>query len=120
MTSQARRRRGHGDLEGMRLTGESAPPGMRIAAGEFGYDAFYFRRLLERGAVDRLQADAPPAGITGFPAASNLSEAFATPSSAHAAPSLQAHGAWQFRPRSTLECKLPDIEKYRVYGNITA
>ena len=55
------------DLEGLRLIRESTPPGMRIAAGEYGYDAFYFRRMLQAGAVDVLQADATRcAGITGF------------------------------------------------------
>ncbi len=40
---------------------------MEIAAGEYGYDPFYFRRMLEAGAVDVLQADATRCGgITGF------------------------------------------------------
>ncbi len=82
------------DLEGLRLIREHAPPGMRIAAGEYGYDSFYFRRMLEAGAVDVLQADATRcAGITGFLAAGNLCAAFATPFSAHTAPSLHAHAA---------------------------
>src|ERR1041385_1741891 len=82
------------DLEGLRLIRENAPPGMRLAAGEYGYDSFYFRRMLAAGAVDVLQADATRcAGITGFMAAGNLSAAFATPFSAHTAPSLHAHAA---------------------------
>src|SRR5262249_2227685 len=44
------------DLEGLKLIREHAPPGMRITAGEYGYDSFYFRRMLESGAVDVLQA----------------------------------------------------------------
>ena len=80
------------DLEGLRLIREHAPPGMRIAAGEYAYDAFYFRRMLQAGAVDVLQADATRcAGITGFLAAGSLSSAFATPLSAHTAPSMHAH-----------------------------
>ena len=40
---------------------------MDIAAGEYGYDLLYFRRMLEAGAVDVLQADATRCGgITGF------------------------------------------------------
>ena len=40
---------------------------MEIAAGEYGYDLPYFRRMLEAGAVDVLQADATRCGgITGF------------------------------------------------------
>ncbi len=82
------------DLEGLRLVREHAPPGMRIAAGEYGYDSFYFRRMLEAGAVDVLQADATRcAGITGFLAAGSLCAAFSTPFSAHTAPSLHAHAA---------------------------
>jgi Enolase C-terminal domain-like len=46
------------DLEGLRPLRERAPAGMDIAAAEYGYDLFYFRRMLEAGAVDVLQADA--------------------------------------------------------------
>jgi L-alanine-DL-glutamate epimerase-like enolase superfamily enzyme len=145
------------DPEGLKLIRDRAPAGMRIAAGEYGYDSFYFRRMLEAGAVDVLQADATRcAGITGFLAAGNLSSAFATPFSAHTAPSLHAHAACaapsainveyffdhyrieqmffdgalkpvdgmlcpdSSRPGFGLECKLPDMEKYRVYGHATA
>ncbi len=55
------------DLEGLRLLRDRAPAGMKIAAGEYGYDPVYFRRMLAAGAVDVLQADATRcAGITGF------------------------------------------------------
>jgi len=55
------------DLDGLRLVRDRAPGGMAIAAGEYGYDGWYFRRMLEAGAVDILQADATRAiGITGF------------------------------------------------------
>ena len=40
---------------------------MDIAAGEYGYDLFYFRRMLDAGAVDVLQADGTRCGgITGY------------------------------------------------------
>lgn len=82
------------DLDGLRLVREHAPPGMRIAAGEYGYDIYYFRRMLQAEAVDVLQGDATRcAGITGFLAAGNLSSAFSVPFSAHTAPSLHAHAA---------------------------
>jgi L-alanine-DL-glutamate epimerase-like enolase superfamily enzyme len=82
------------DVEGLRLIRDQAPPPIRIAAGEYGYDSFYFRRLVESGAVDVLQADATRcAGVTGFFAAGALCEAFSTPFSAHTAPSLHAHAA---------------------------
>ena len=77
------------DLEGLALMVERAPAGMAIAAGEYGYDAFYFRRMLEARAVDVLQADATRCGgITGFLKAAALSEAWNVPLSAHTAPSL--------------------------------
>ncbi|MBV8513875.1 MAG: mandelate racemase, partial [Acidobacteria bacterium] len=55
------------DLEGLRLIREHAPEGISIAAGEYGYDSYYFRRMLEAGSVDVLQADATRCGgFTGF------------------------------------------------------
>ncbi|HWB86713.1 MAG TPA: enolase C-terminal domain-like protein [Bryobacteraceae bacterium] len=82
------------DLAGLRLLRDRAPAGMRITAGEYGYDLPYFRRMLEAGAVDVLQADATRCtGITGFLAAGELCEAFSVPFSAHTAPSLHAHAA---------------------------
>jgi L-alanine-DL-glutamate epimerase-like enolase superfamily enzyme len=55
------------DLDGLRLLRDRAPAGMDIAAGEYGFDLYYFRRMLDAGAVDVLQADATRcAGITGF------------------------------------------------------
>ena len=78
------------DLEGLRLLRDRA--GMAIAAGEYGYDAIYFRRMLEAGAVDILQADATRClGVTGFLHASGLCEGFGLPLSAHCAPALHAH-----------------------------
>jgi len=145
------------DLEGLRFIRDHAPPGMRIAAGEYGFDSVYFRRMLESGGIDVLQADATRcAGVTGFLAAGALAGSFFTPFSAHTAPSLHAHaccaathaikveyffdhyrieriffdGAIEpvhgmlrpdpSRPGFGLECKWPDIERYRVYGNPAA
>ncbi|MGH7968702.1 MAG: enolase C-terminal domain-like protein, partial [Limisphaerales bacterium] len=80
------------DLEGLRLIRNRAPAPMVIAAGEYGYDATYFRRMLEAHAVDVLQADATRcAGITGFLQAGALCEAFMIPFSAHTAPSIHRH-----------------------------
>jgi L-alanine-DL-glutamate epimerase-like enolase superfamily enzyme len=82
------------DLEGLRLLRDRAPAGMDIAAGEYGYDLHYFRRMLEAGAVDVLQADATRCGgITGFLRVGALCEACSLPLSAHCAPSLHAHPA---------------------------
>ena len=80
------------DLEGLRLIRGRAPARMEIAAGEYGYDLVYFRRMLDAGAVDVLQADATRcAGITGFIRTAALCEAHSIPLSAHTAPALHAH-----------------------------
>lgn len=87
------------DLEGLHLLRERAPAGMDIAAGEYGYDPHYFRRMLEESAVDVLQADATRClGITGFLAASRLCEAFHVPLSAHTSPSLHRHVGCALKP----------------------
>ena len=82
------------DLEGLRLIRDRAPAGMEIAAGEYGYDLTYFRRLLEAGAVDVLQADVTRCGgITGFMGAGVLAEASGLSLSSHCAPLLHLHPA---------------------------
>jgi L-alanine-DL-glutamate epimerase-like enolase superfamily enzyme len=80
------------DLEGLRLLRDRAPAGLEIAAGEYGWDPWYFRRMLDAEAVDVLQADASRClGITGFLRAATLAEAHHTPLSAHTAPALHVH-----------------------------
>jgi L-alanine-DL-glutamate epimerase-like enolase superfamily enzyme len=82
------------DLEGLHLIRDRAPGSMEIAAGEYGYDLIYFRRMLEAGAVDVLQADATRCGgITGFMQVAALCQAHHLPLSAHCAPSLHVHPA---------------------------
>jgi L-alanine-DL-glutamate epimerase-like enolase superfamily enzyme len=82
------------DLEGLRLLRNRAPAGMAIAAGEYGYDGWYFQRMLDAGAVDILQADATRAlGVTGFLQADALCAARSLPLSSHCAPSLHVHAA---------------------------
>ncbi len=94
------------DLEGLRLLRDRAPAGMEIAAGEYGYDLFYFRRMLEAGAVDVLQADATRCGgITGFLQVGALCEAQSLPLSAHCAPSLHVHPA----------CALPNFRHLEYF-----
>jgi L-alanine-DL-glutamate epimerase-like enolase superfamily enzyme len=67
---------------------------MAVAAGEYGYDPWYFRDMLRAGAVDILQADATRClGVTGFMEAANLAHGFAVPFSAHTAPTIHAHVA---------------------------
>ncbi|MGH8111661.1 MAG: enolase C-terminal domain-like protein [Rhodanobacteraceae bacterium] len=92
------------DLSGLRLLRDRAPADMDIAAGEYGYDHFHFRRMLEAGAVDVLQADATRCGgITGYLRAAALCEAFNTPLSAHCAPALHMHVACATRASRHVE-----------------
>lgn len=88
------------DLEGLRLLRDVAPPGMDIAAGEYGYEPFDFRRLLDGQAVDVLQADATRCGgVSGFLAVASQCIARPLPLSAHTAPSIHAH----------LGCACPEV-----------
>lgn len=80
------------DLDGLRQIRERAPAGMEVAAGEYGYDPGYFRRMLDAEAVDVLQADGTRAcGITGLQNAGALCTAYEVPFSAHCAPQIHAH-----------------------------
>jgi L-alanine-DL-glutamate epimerase-like enolase superfamily enzyme len=77
---------------------------MDIAAGEYGFDLYYFRRMLAAGAVDVLQADGSRCGgITGFLQAGVLCAAHATTLSAHCAPTLHAHAGAAIGPLAHLE-----------------
>jgi L-alanine-DL-glutamate epimerase-like enolase superfamily enzyme len=89
------------DLQGLRLLRDRAPAGMDVAAGEYGYDLPYFRRMLQADAVDCLQADVTRCGgLTGFLAVSALCDAYGVDLSPHTAPSMSAHacaGVWHLR-----------------------
>lgn len=92
------------DLDGLRLLRDRAPPGMAVTAGEYGYDLPYFRRMLQAGAVDVLQADATRcAGVTGFVGVAALCEAFNVPLSSHCAPTLHLPLCCAARPALHLE-----------------
>ncbi|MGH7910933.1 MAG: enolase C-terminal domain-like protein [Candidatus Dormibacteraceae bacterium] len=63
-----------------------------VAAGEYGYDPWYFRDLLRAEAVDILQADASRClGVSGWLEAASLAHAFSIPFSAHTMPAVHAH-----------------------------
>jgi L-alanine-DL-glutamate epimerase-like enolase superfamily enzyme len=89
------------DLEGLRLLRDRVPPAMEVTAGEYGYDETYFRRMLDAGAVDCLQADVTRCGgITGFLRVAALCDASGVDLSAHTAPTVSAHacaGVWHLR-----------------------
>lgn len=92
------------DLDGLHLLRDRAPACMEIAAGEYGYDVFYFRRILAAQAIDVLQVDATRAGgITGFMHAASLCAAFNLPLSAHTAPSIHAPACCAAGPAVHLE-----------------
>lgn len=80
------------DLDGLRLIRDACVGQIEISAGEYGFHPIYFRRMLEAGAVDVMQADATRCGgITGFLAVAALCDAFQVPLSAHCAPTLHMH-----------------------------
>lgn len=93
------------DVDGLRWLRDRAPAGMAIAAGEYGWDLHYFRRMLETGAVDVLQADATRCGYSGFHQLASLCEAFSIPLSAHCAPAVHA----------PLCCSLPMIRHQEYF-----
>jgi L-alanine-DL-glutamate epimerase-like enolase superfamily enzyme len=82
------------DLAGLRRMRERVPAGMSVAAGEYGWEPGYYRRMLEARAVDVVQADATRClGITGLLAVGALAEGFGIPISGHCAPALHLHPA---------------------------
>lgn len=92
------------NLDGMRFMREHVGPRMNIAAGEYGYDLFYFRRMLEAGSVDVLQADITRCGgVTGFMQVADLCEAYHVQLSAHTAPAEHAHTACAAIPFTEIE-----------------
>ena len=92
------------DLEGLYLVRDRLPGVMEVAAGEYGYDIDYFRRMIGAGAIDVLQADATRCGgITGFLQVAALCEAHHLPLSAHTAPALHTHVCCSVLPVRHLE-----------------
>lgn len=92
------------DLEGLRLLRDRAPAGMDIAAGEYGYDLFYFHRMLDAGAVDVLQADVTRCGgITQMLQVAALCAAHGMKLSAHTSPAIHAHVGAAIQPLAHVE-----------------
>jgi L-alanine-DL-glutamate epimerase-like enolase superfamily enzyme len=80
------------NLAGLSRVRDRVPAGMDVAAGEYGYTAWYFRRMLDAQAVTVLQADATRCGgITGFLDAASLCWADDVPLSSHCGPSMHLH-----------------------------
>ncbi|QNI31946.1 mandelate racemase [Alloacidobacterium dinghuense] len=80
------------NLVGLSKVRARAPLGMDIAAGEYGYTAWYFDRMLKANAITVLQADATRCGgISGFLNSGALCWAANTPLSSHCGPSMHVH-----------------------------
>jgi L-alanine-DL-glutamate epimerase-like enolase superfamily enzyme len=77
-----------------------------VAAGEYGWDPWYFKAMLAAGAVDIMQADATRClGITGFLIAADLAYSAGIPFSAHCAPTIHAQAA----------CAVPQISHVEYF-----
>jgi len=77
------------DHEGLRAV--RAAVDADVAAGEYGTDLYYFRRLCEAGAVDCLQVDASRCGgVTEWLRAVAVAASFGLEVSGHCAPHLHA------------------------------
>jgi L-alanine-DL-glutamate epimerase-like enolase superfamily enzyme len=80
------------DLAGLRLVRDQGPPGLSVAAGEYGYLLSQFRDLLVGGCVDCLQADVTRCGgISAITRVGALCDAFGVELSGHTAPAVSAH-----------------------------
>ena len=80
------------NLSGLAEIRARAPLGMDIAAGEYGYTAWYFKRMIDAQAITILQADATRCGgISGFLDAASLCWAANVPLSSHCGPSMHVH-----------------------------
>ncbi len=80
------------DLDGLREIRDAVRPD--VAAGEYGYDLYYFRRMCVAGAVDCLQADVSRCGgITEWLRAAAVAASYGLDISGHCGPHLHAHVA---------------------------
>ncbi|SFC64538.1 L-alanine-DL-glutamate epimerase [Nocardioides terrae] len=80
------------DLDGLREVRDRVTAD--VAAGEYGSDIVYFRRMCAAGAVDCLQADASRCGgITEWMRVAAVAASFGLEVSGHCAPHLHAHAA---------------------------
>ncbi len=78
-------------LTGYGVTWYEQPVQLEIASGEYGFELGHFRRMIEAGAVDVVQADATRCGVNGFLDAGALCSAYYLPLSSHCAPALHLH-----------------------------
>jgi L-alanine-DL-glutamate epimerase-like enolase superfamily enzyme len=77
-----------------------------VAAGEYGWDPWYFHAMAGAGAVDILQADATRClGITGFLLAGGIAYSAGLRFSAHCSPTIHCHAA----------CAVPQISHVEYF-----
>jgi L-alanine-DL-glutamate epimerase-like enolase superfamily enzyme len=80
------------DVTGLAMVRAAGPPGLEVAAGEYGYVLADFARWLAADAVDCLQADVTRCGgITGLLQVAGLTATQQIDLSAHCAPALSGH-----------------------------
>ncbi|HEX4004537.1 MAG TPA: enolase C-terminal domain-like protein [Acidobacteriaceae bacterium] len=80
------------DLVGLSQIRQRAPLGMDIAAGEYGYTAWYFEAMIAAQAITVLQADCTRCGgLSGFLDAASICWAHNFPLSSHCGPSMHLH-----------------------------
>jgi L-alanine-DL-glutamate epimerase-like enolase superfamily enzyme len=92
------------DLAGLYEVREAIP--IDVAAGEYGYDVFYFERMCAAGAVDVLQADVSRcAGISDWIRVAGIAAAHGLEISGHCAPSLHAAPA----------CSVPNLRHVEYF-----
>jgi L-alanine-DL-glutamate epimerase-like enolase superfamily enzyme len=92
------------DLEGLRAVRDLLD--IDVAAGEYGYDLFYFERMCAAGAVDCLQVDVSRcAGITEWLRACAVAAAHGLQVSGHTAQSLHVHPA----------CSVPNLRHLEYF-----
>jgi L-alanine-DL-glutamate epimerase-like enolase superfamily enzyme len=102
------------DLAGLAYVRQQAPPGLAVAAGEYGWNLPYFQRMLDAGAVHILQADVTRCGgITNLLRVDGLCKARCLPFSAHCAPGISAHACCAMETVRHIEYF---FDHYRIEG----
>jgi L-alanine-DL-glutamate epimerase-like enolase superfamily enzyme len=102
------------DLRGLAAVRAGAPPGMSIAAGEYGWNLPYFQQMLDADAVHILQADVTRCGgITSMLRVDGLCKGRCMPFSAHCAPAISAHACSAMETLVHLEYF---FDHYRIEG----
>jgi L-alanine-DL-glutamate epimerase-like enolase superfamily enzyme len=90
------------DLEGLHMVRSATS--MDVTAGEYGFDAHYFERMVRAGSVDVVQLDVSRcAGISEWFRAAAVAAAAGLPISGHCAQSLHVHPACAVRNLRHLE-----------------